>query len=274
MMKILLANLQEESQALADLITAQNDTKTLSGITQFKNWTICDILIHLHMWNEAMMTLLDDPDGFSEMASAGVQATMQGIPARKLGRDWAQNRYGERQPAQIYDDWLTFLPELAGRYQDIDPDTRLPWVGPPMRASDSLIARHMETWAHGHAVYDLLGVERQDTDRIKNIAHLGVITYSWAFKVRGQAAPKPKPFINLTAPSGANWQWNEPQEDNFIGGSATEFCQVVTQTRNIMDTDLEVFGGPAEAWMDAPQCFAGMAEAPPAPGLRFRAGTS
>ena len=269
MMKTLLSDLRDESHDLASLIMARKDANVLSRTTQFKDWTICDILIHLHMWNEAMIRLLDDPDGFAAMATTGLQATLQGIPARKLGRDWAEQRYGERQPEAIFTDWLDFLPVLSKRYASLEPDTRLPWVGPPMRAADSLIARHMETWAHGQAVYDIFGVIRKDSDRIKNIALLGIKTYGWSFKVRGKDVPKPKPCVELLAPSGAIWCWNDPQEDNFIKGSATEFCQVVTQTRNVEDTALEVRGAPAKAWMESAQCFAGKPETPPAPGLRF-----
>ena len=38
-----------------------------------------------------------------------------------------------------------------------------------MSARSSISARLMETWAHGQAVYDRLGVVRVDTDRIRNI---------------------------------------------------------------------------------------------------------
>ena len=49
---------------------------------------------------------------------------------------------------------------------------------------------------------------------------------------------------------------------------AEEFCQVVTQVRNIKDVDLKVVGGDASEWMTIAQCFAGPAETPPAPGIR------
>ena len=38
---------------------------------------------------------------------------------------------------------------------------------------------------------------------------------------------------------------------------AVEFCQVVTQTRNIGDTALSVAGDVANQWMSVAQCFAG-----------------
>ena len=80
--------------------------------------------------------------------------------------------------------------------------------------------------------------------------------------------PAPKPFVQLTAPSGGIWEWNGRQEDNVVRGSAVEFSQVVTQTRNIDDTNLEAVGDTARQWMEIAQCFAGGPETPPAKGTR------
>ena len=110
---------------------------------------------------------------------------------------------------------------------------------------------------------------RQDTDRLQNIAHLGVNTYGWTFANRGLAAPEPAPYVRLTAPSGAIWEWNEPSTTHLVEGRATEFCQVVTQVRNIADTRLHVKGDNATRWMGIAQCFAGPPETPPAPGARY-----
>ena len=77
------------------------------------------------------------------------------------------------------------------------------------------------------------------------------------------------PWVKLAAPSsGAVWQWGEENGENWIEGSAAEFCQVVTQCRNIKDTGLTVHGPVAESWMENAQCFAGPPNDPPPPGLR------
>jgi uncharacterized protein (TIGR03084 family) len=132
----------------------------------------------------------------------------------------------------------------------------------------------METWAHGQEVYDLLGVERVDTDRIRNIAVLGVNTFGWTFVNRKLAVPQPVPHVRLDAPSGDVWEWNAGVESDLVAGSASEFCQVVTQVRNLADTKLRVEGEVAKRWMSIAQCFAGPAEDPPPPGTRFTARTA
>jgi uncharacterized protein (TIGR03084 family) len=139
-----------------------------------------------------------------------------------------------------------------------------------MSVRSSITARLMETWAHGQAVYDVLGQVRSDTDRIKNIAVLGINTFGWTFANRGIAVPAAIPTVRLTAPSGAIWVWGPPVADNLVEGSAVEFCQVVTQVRNLADTTLRVVGATAMHWMSIAQCFAGPPEDPPAPGSRFR----
>ena len=60
----------------------------------------------------------------------------------------------------------------------------------------------------------------------------------------------------------------EENTESLIEGDAVEFCQVVTQTRNIADTGLKATGEAAAKWMAIAQCFAGPPEEPPAPGAR------
>jgi len=112
-------------------------------------------------------------------------------------------------------------------------------------------------------------VRRIESDRIRNIAVMGVNTFAWSFSNRGLAVPPNRPALNLQAPSGADWEWPSVPEAGRIEGSAVEFCRVVTQTRNIADTDLVLTGKVAREWMSIAQCFAGPPEDPPAPGTRF-----
>jgi uncharacterized protein (TIGR03084 family) len=79
-----------------------------------------------------------------------------------------------------------------------------------------------------------------------------------------------RPYVRLDAPSGAVWEWNDPDQPDRVEGDATEFCQVVTQTRNVADTGLRIQGETARRWMSIAQCFAGAVADPPPPGTRFR----
>ena len=99
---------------------------------------------------------------------------------------------------------------------------------------------------------------------------LGVNTFGWTYAVRKQKPPGEMPYVRLTAPSGALWEFGDPASGDRVSGSASEFCQVVTQTRNVKDTSLAVSGPVAEDWMSKAQCFAGGVADPPAPGTRYR----
>merc|ERR1712110_667526 len=134
-----------------------------------------------------------------------------------------------------------------------------------MTVRSKITARLMESWAHAQEVYDQLGQVRKNGDRIENIVILGVNTYGWTFKNRRLEPPGPMPHVRLTAPSGKIWTHGEFSETERIEGLAEEFCQVVTQTRNIGDTSLKVTGTCATDWMSKAQCFAGGPEPPPVP---------
>ncbi len=113
-----------------------------------------------------------------------------------------------------------------------------------------------------------VGATRPPTDRIKNIATIGTKTFGWTFANRQRPVPGPPPYVRLEAPSGEIWEWNEPSDTDCVRGSAHDFCQVVTQVRNVADTSLEVKGPVATEWMSIAQCFAGGPVDPPLPGTR------
>ena len=54
--------------------------------------------------------------------------------------------------------------------------------------------------------------------------------------------PEIKPFVLLNLPSETEISYHKEGNNNFVKGSAVEFCQVVTQVRNIGDTDLNILG--------------------------------
>ena len=69
----------------------------------------------------------------------------------------------------------------------------------------------------------------------------------------------------------ARQRWDFGPEDarDVIRGAALDFCLVVTQRRNVIDTSLDVRGPVAATWMDVAQIFAGPSTLPPPP-RRFR----
>jgi uncharacterized protein (TIGR03084 family) len=123
-------------------------------------------------------------------------------------------------------------------------------------------ARLMETWAHGQDIVDALGVQRDPTDRLRHIAHLGVRARPFSYLVREREMPTGRIDVVLAGPTGAEWRWevgsSEPGVPNSrIEGPALDFCWVVTRRRHPSDTDLLVVGEDAREWMSLAQAFAG-----------------
>lgn len=253
-----------ECDALYELLQPLRDAD-FEQATLFKNWTFNDVLQHLHFWNIAADQSLIDPDAFNAMMTS----LMKSLPDIRI-RDYEADHLDNRKGTALLSAWREFYVVLSDHYGEVDPKTRVKWAGPDMSVRSSITARQMETWAHGQAIFDKLGVERNNEDRIKNVAVLGVNTFGWTFKNRRMDIPQPPPLVRLTAPSGEVWEWDAPGDGTLVEGNAAEFCQVVTQVRNVGDTSLRVEGEIANTWMEMAQCFAGPAENPPAVGARRR----
>ena len=250
-----------ESNALHALIEGLTDTE-FERPTAFKGWTLNNVIRHLHVWNHAADLSLIEGDSFAAFYAQVGESLAGGL--RDFEERWLEGLSG---PA-LAEAWRDFYTEMAGRFGAADPSLRVKWAGPDMSVRSSITARLMETWAHGQEVYDELGVVRINEDRIRNIVVLGNNTYAWTYAVREMTAPDPIPYLLLTAPSGEVWTSNQPSAEERIEGPAEAFCQVVTQVRNVADTQLRVTGANATDWMSRAQCFAGSAENPPAPGVR------
>ena len=253
-----------ESQALANVLSDLPENRFFEP-TQFKDWTIDDVLGHLHFFNFAAEQALVDPKGSDAFLKDLMAEFAKGVSIRDVQYPWLDGLKGRA----LCDAWKAGSDRLADAFATADPKARLRWVGPEMSARSSITARQMETWAHGQEVFDHLGQRRKEADRIKNIVYLGINTFGWTFQNRGLTPPEPMPFVHLTAPSGAIWEFGTPATDDRIDGSAVAFAQVVTQVRNVADTDLVTTGQTARDWMAMAQCFAGPPHDPPAPGTRF-----
>jgi len=253
---------KDESAALYRLLENISD-EDMARSTAFKGWTVNNIIGHLHMWNWAANLSLCDRDAFTDFyAKAGPAVQKNGLCI--FEEKWLDGLTGR----DLLETWRQFYQEAAERFAAADPKFRVKWGGPEMSVRSSITARLMETWAHGQALYDMMGEVRKDHDRIKNIAVLGVNTFGWTFVNRKLDVPDVVPYVRLVAPSGVIWEWNNLESSHRVEGQATEFCQVVTQTRNIADTGLRISGDVARQWMAIAQCFAGPPEDPPLPGVR------
>jgi uncharacterized protein (TIGR03084 family) len=250
----LLDDLLAETADVEAMIAPLDD----SGVarpTPATGWDIRDQLTHLAFFDEAATQAAVDPDGFRTAAAVLMEQGMD-FPDRVaaehagLTADEVRAWFARARSA--------FVAAFRGR----DPRARLPWYGPDMSVASSVTARIMETWAHGQDIADTLGVTRVSTDRLRHIAHLGVSTTAFCFRLHGRAVPAVPIRVELLAPSGARWTWGDADAANRVEGAALDFCLTVTQRRHVGNTGLTVRGPVAQEWIGIAQAFAGA----PGPG--------
>jgi len=256
-------DLREECDALYNFVRTLDDD-VWDRTTPFKGYTVWDVIAHLHYFDWAALQSLTSDEAFFEAMTDLGKGMERGLDLPAFTRE----HLGGKRPDELLGMWRDCFVEMSDLMAASDPERRLKWYGPDMGVRMFTTARQMECWSHGQDIYDLLEVGRKHTDRLKNVAVIGVKTFGWTFVNRGLDVPEDLPYVRLTAPSGDIWEFNNPGEDNRVEGTAVDFCRVVTQNRNVADTGLTVDGGTAKRWMSIAQCFAGGPVDPPAPGER------
>ena len=119
--------------------------------TQFKNWTVNDVIVHLHFWNLAADQSLNDSEGFAALFGR-LQKSLAGGTLRAF-----ENAEIEPRGPELMAAWRDFYRDVADRWVSLDPKIRVKWAGPEMSVRSSMSARQMETWAHGQEIFDLFG---------------------------------------------------------------------------------------------------------------------
>jgi uncharacterized protein (TIGR03084 family) len=255
-MKAILTDLSAEQTELDALVSELGEDQW-DIMTPAEPWTVRDQIGHLAFFDEKAALAARDAEAF--MADMNLIGEM-GIDAY-MGRHIDRARAGS--PEDLLAWWRTARTDLLDALAARDPEDRLPWYGPPMRAASSAVARMMETWAHGLDVADALGIRRQPTDRLFRVADLGVRTFRFTFENRNLPVPATKVRVALRGVTGNLQVWNDECADS-VTGPVEEFCMVVALRRHLADTHLVCEGPIAAQWMDIAQVFAG----PPGAGRR------
>ncbi len=245
----LLTDLKAEGDQLWNTVSGL-DEDAWETPTPAPGWDVAHQIAHLlwtdevavlaatdkEMWDLVVVQALGDPDGYVDAAADEVARL---APEALLAR------------------WGTAREALVMALRELPEGQKIAWFGPPMSPASMATARFMETWAHALDVYEALGLDPEPTDRIRNVAHLGVRTRNYAFAVHELDPPVEEFRVELTAPSGETWAWGPEDAAQRVTGSAYDFCRLVTQRIHREDTDLVAVGEDADEWLSIAQAFAG-----------------
>lgn len=237
-----------------DSLVADLPVQEWSRPTPAPGWSIAHQIGHLTWTDEVALAAVTDPAAF-----AAVVADAAADPLHFTDRTAAE-RAG-LPAAQLLSQWRAGRAELAAALRDAPDDGSIPWFGPPMKPRSMATARLMETWAHGQDVADALGVRRVPTERLRDVAHLGVRTRAFAYTINQLPVPAAEPRVELVSPAGEVWTWGPPDATDRVTGPAEDFCLVVTQRRELPDVAVVTTAGPATDWLQIAQAFAGAPKA-------------
>jgi uncharacterized protein (TIGR03084 family) len=258
----LLADLTAEAEDL-DRMVARLDRDEWQIPTPSPGWSVAHQIAHLAADfrlaalaatdGEAFQRLLTQLSGrFGDDFDASVRAAMGeflGEPPERMRAQWR----AERAAA------VTAL-------EAVPPGKLLPWLVSPLPAAALATAGLMELFAHGQDVYDALGVVREPTDRIRAVVEFGVRNRDFGYLARGLTPPEGEFRFELTAPSGARWEFGPAGEARRISGPAIDFCLLVTRRRHPADLALVASESVTQRWLHLAQAYRGPAGPGRVPG--------
>ncbi|MGI8881167.1 MAG: TIGR03084 family metal-binding protein [Jatrophihabitans sp.] len=247
----LLDDLAAESAELDALVADLSDADWQRD-TPADGWTVADQIAHLAWTDDIALLAVAEPDRLRQL-SAGFRPNLIDATAHE-GAATAPNELLVR--------WRAGRTALSHALRGVPAGATLPWIGVTMGAPSMVTARIMETWAHGQDIADTLSVHRRPTARLRHVAHLGVATRDFAFRLHGQDPPGAPFRVELVGPENDCWTWGPDDAPQRVTGLALDFCLLVTQRRNRDDLAVQAAGPDAEAWLSLAQAFAGA----PGPG--------
>jgi uncharacterized protein (TIGR03084 family) len=243
-----VADLAAESDEL-DALVATLPTSEWARPTPAPGWTIAHQIAHLAWTDRAALMAITDPAAFTAHLDEALANPGSFV-------DHGAEEYLD-EPDALLTRWRDGRAALTQALLGLPSGEKVLWYGTAMSPASMATARIMETWAHGLDVADALGVKREPTARLRNIAHLGHRTLGFSFLAHGRDLPTQPVRLELTAPDGTLWTFGPEDAANRVTGSALDFCLLVTQRRHRSDLALKADGQVADVWLDIAQAFAG-----------------
>lgn len=248
------SDLKTESDAL-DKIVASLEAKQWDLPTPAPGWTIKHQVAHLSSVTSMAGLAASDPELFTQIA-AGAANDFDGAVQALL------TPYLDAAPADLLERWRAERNAAIKAVSDLPPDQMVPWVAGTISASALACAGLMEVFAHGQDIADTVGAHREYTDTIGHLTWFVTRNRDFGYTVRGLTPPEAPFRFEITAPSGALWEFGPADAENRITGPALDFCLLATRRRHRADLSVLATGAEADRWLDIAQVYRGS----PGPG--------
>ncbi len=238
-------DLEAETQALAAVVENLTEAQWRAP-TVAEGWDSHETVLHLGAADFfAHLTLTDQPEFAKahERLSAG-EVSLNGLLPASVH---------ESSGADLWPWFRSLRTDMIAAFRRCQPKDRIAWIGPEIGAMSMASGRMMESWTHAHDLADTFGVDYPRTDRLRHVAHLGVVTRGFSYINRGLTPPAEPVRVELAAPSGDVWTWGAEGAEATVRGSAYEFCKVITHRQTLAESSLDATGDLAIEWMQIAQ---------------------
>jgi uncharacterized protein (TIGR03084 family) len=239
----ILSDLVAEQQFL-DQSLQRIPNKIWDTVTPNAPWTVRDTIAHLADFEELGADAITGGDLVKDWQKATDLEEMR-KRAIERGRDM---RFQD-----VIEWWRGARAKVVEPLSHMNGDDRIEWIAGDMSARTFATFRLMETWMHGLDVYATLGLEVEDTPRIRHVCWLGWKTLPYAFKQAGEYYEPVR--IEVIGPGYAKWVYGPADTDQLIKGSASDWARLAVHRIATEDTRLKVSGEYADKAIEHVQAF-------------------
>ena len=234
-------DLEAETLALSTVVDSLTEEQW-SAPTVAEGWDSHETILHLGSTDLLCHVAVTDPTTFAVMRERLANGE---VSAHGLGGPEIQTMTG----SQLWEWFLNVRMEMIEGLRNLDPKDRITWLGPDIGARSLATSRLLETWTHSHDLADTFGCYYPRTDRLRHIAHIGVVTREFSYVNQGLSPPTQPMRVELTSPSGAQWVWGSEDATDRVNSTAYEFCKVITRRVPLHESEVETEGDLATEWM-------------------------
>lgn len=227
-------DLRAEQERLESVLDALDDDSWASE-SGAPGWSVADVVLHLAISEELVVATLavgDPTVGLERGASSMDEAMDAMVQAQRA------------EPAAVFARWREGRRRALEALSAADPERPVAWAAAPLRPATLATTRLAEHWAHGLDITAPLGIDFDDTQRLRHVAWLAHRSLPYAFALAGLPAAEVR--CVLIGPGGDPWEFGPEDGPSTLEGPAGEFCRVAARRLRPEDTRL-VASGPAGA---------------------------